>query len=84
MPDRVRAYRATWDSQANEVAGLVEWGKQVLEDLWQEKQPQNVPGTDKERPNWQRKARFGLEAFCQMPSGRDTLQEMDFLRRQGK
>ncbi|MFH1087252.1 MAG: 4-alpha-glucanotransferase, partial [Chloroflexota bacterium] len=55
-----------------------------LEDLWQEEQPQNVPGTDKERPNWQRKARFGLETFCQMPSVRDTLHEMDFLRRQRK
>jgi 4-alpha-glucanotransferase len=38
-----------------------------LEDLWVEEAPQNVPGTDSERPNWQRKAAFSLETFCQMP-----------------
>jgi 4-alpha-glucanotransferase len=32
-----------------------------LEDLWLEERPQNVPGTCKERPNWQRKARLPLE-----------------------
>jgi 4-alpha-glucanotransferase len=29
-----------------------------LEDLWLETQPQNVPGTWHERPNWCRKARY--------------------------
>ena len=32
-----------------------------LEDLWLETEPQNVPGTWQERPNWQRKARLSLE-----------------------
>lgn len=31
-----------------------------LEDLWLEPEPQNVPGTWRERPNWQRKARYSL------------------------
>ena len=31
-----------------------------LEDLWLEAEPQNVPGTWLERPNWQRKARCSL------------------------
>jgi 4-alpha-glucanotransferase len=31
-----------------------------LEDLWLESEPQNVPGTWQERPNWQRKARYSL------------------------
>jgi 4-alpha-glucanotransferase len=31
-----------------------------LEDLWQEKLPQNTPGTSRERPNWRRKARFTI------------------------
>lgn len=32
-----------------------------LEDLWLEARPQNVPGTDRERPNWRRRARLSLE-----------------------
>jgi 4-alpha-glucanotransferase len=32
-----------------------------LEDLWLETEPQNVPGTTTERPNWRRRARFGLD-----------------------
>ncbi len=32
-----------------------------LEDLWLEEEPQNVPGTSSERPNWRRKARLSLE-----------------------
>jgi len=32
-----------------------------LEDLWEEQNPQNVPGTSTERPNWRRKARLSIE-----------------------
>ena len=32
-----------------------------LEDLWQEKRPQNTPGTSTERPNWRGKAKLSLE-----------------------
>jgi 4-alpha-glucanotransferase len=34
-----------------------------LEDLWLEIDPQNVPGTSLERPNWRRKLRYGFEQF---------------------
>jgi 4-alpha-glucanotransferase len=34
-----------------------------LEDLWLESAAQNVPGTWHERPNWQRKARYSLDAL---------------------
>jgi len=34
-----------------------------LEDLWAETEPQNVPGTGPERPNWRRRARYSLEEF---------------------
>jgi 4-alpha-glucanotransferase len=44
-----------------------------LEDMWQETEPQNVPGTWRERPNWQRKARHRLEEIDQLPGVRDTL-----------
>jgi len=55
-----------------------------LEDLWLETRPQNIPGTVKEYPNWQRKASYSLEAFCQMPQVIDTLREIDRLRRQDR
>jgi 4-alpha-glucanotransferase len=34
-----------------------------LEDLWLEKNPQNVPGTSDERPNWRRKSKLAVEAI---------------------
>lgn len=39
-----------------------------LEDLLLELQPQNVPGTHRERPNWLRKASATLEAIIQDPT----------------
>lgn len=55
-----------------------------LEDLWGETNPQNVPGTWKERPNWMRKAMYSFEAFSEMPWLTDTLQMMNRLRKRGK
>lgn len=52
-----------------------------LEDLWWETRPQNVPGTGPEMPNWRRKARYGLERLRRLPEVRDTLGEVDRLRR---
>ncbi|MBI4199340.1 MAG: 4-alpha-glucanotransferase [Chloroflexi bacterium] len=54
-----------------------------LEDLWLEPEPQNVPGTWDERPNWRRKARYSLETFTRMPSVAETLREVNRLRREG-
>ncbi len=55
-----------------------------LEDLWLETQPQNVPSTKKECPNWQRKARYPFEQFCQLPQVLDTLHIINQLRKQGR
>jgi len=52
-----------------------------LEDLWLEVQPQNVPGTGYERPNWLRKACHPLEAIQAMPRVLNTLREVDAIRR---
>ncbi|MCA9068542.1 MAG: 4-alpha-glucanotransferase [Planctomycetaceae bacterium] len=38
-----------------------------LEDLWLETEPQNVPGTGAELPNWKRKAALSFEEFSQSP-----------------
>lgn len=55
-----------------------------LEDLWLEIEPQNVPGTWQERPNWRRKNRFLLEDLCTVPGLLDTLQEVKKQRKAGE
>ncbi len=52
-----------------------------LEDLWGEAEPQNIPGTHTERPNWRRKARLSFEEFSTDPRVVDTLRRVDELRR---
>jgi 4-alpha-glucanotransferase len=51
-----------------------------LEDLWLETEPQNVPGTRFERPNWQRKARLSFEEFSSDPRVTSLLQSIARLR----
>jgi len=52
-----------------------------LEDLWLELEPQNVPGTWQERPNWQRKARFSLAEIRAMPKLVEFLRNIGDIRR---
>jgi 4-alpha-glucanotransferase len=52
-----------------------------LEDLWLETDPQNVPGTTDQHPNWRRKARHTLEEFRDMPEVVDVLRAVDRLRK---
>jgi 4-alpha-glucanotransferase len=54
-----------------------------LEDLWLETEPQNFPGTGVERANWQRKARYTLEAVRSMPQIAAALRTVHHLRKQG-
>jgi 4-alpha-glucanotransferase len=54
-----------------------------LEDLWQETEPQNVPGTWKEKPNWRRRAAHGLEELDEVPGVRETLLAVDQALRNG-
>ena len=53
-----------------------------LEDLWRETRPQNVPGTWRERPNWQRKATRDFEEFSHLPEVLEVLQMVNQLRQQ--
>ena len=55
-----------------------------LEDLWLEAQPQNVPSTRTEYPNWQRKMRLTFEEFCQMSQVVDILRSVSKLRQPGR
>ena len=52
-----------------------------LEDLWLEKQPQNVPGTCEERPNWKRKSRYSLRQITEMREVGEMLETLDKARR---
>ncbi len=47
-----------------------------LEDLWLEREPQNVPGTDSGGFNWRRKSRYDLEAIRGMADLRKTLRDL--------
>jgi 4-alpha-glucanotransferase len=51
-----------------------------LEDLWLEAQPQNIPGTGPEQPNWRLQAQYSLEEFSQMPQVAEVLRELSSLR----
>jgi 4-alpha-glucanotransferase len=53
-----------------------------LEDLWLARDPQNVPGTGKERPNWRRKAEHTLEEILRHPRFADILRGLDAARRE--
>jgi len=52
-----------------------------LEDLWLEKESQNVPATGEKRNNWQKKARFALETFSNMSRVNETLRALNQLRK---
>ena len=52
-----------------------------LEDLWGELQPQNVPGTTTDVPNWRRRARLALEELEATRDVAGTLETIDRLRR---
>jgi 4-alpha-glucanotransferase len=55
-----------------------------VEDFWLEKNPQNVPGTWHERPNWVRRAKYSLEEFTKMPGVLQALRELDAIVKRGR
>lgn len=77
-PEIVRAFLSFLGSSPAELV-LVN-----LEDLWMERNPQNVPGTNRQRPNWRRRARRRLEEFRRLPEVLEALREMNQLRRGAK
>ena len=54
-----------------------------LEDSWLEPQPQNVPGTGNERPNWRRKAAYSFEGFSKLREVIETLAAVNKRRSKG-
>jgi 4-alpha-glucanotransferase len=55
-----------------------------LEDLWLEEQPQNVPGTSQEKPNWRRRMRFTFDELRNQTDLDQTLERIHAARRSGK
>ena len=53
----------------------------TLEDLWGETEPQNTPGTDRERPNWTRRMRLSLEQIQADPEVASALNGIACARR---
>ncbi|HUH13812.1 MAG TPA: 4-alpha-glucanotransferase [Longimicrobiales bacterium] len=51
-----------------------------MEDLWLEPEPQNRPGTWRERPNWRRKAALSLERMRHEPAVRRAMEQMRAIR----
>lgn len=81
VPDGTEAPRALLD-------GILEWLARSpaplvlvnLEDLWLETEPQNVPGTEDERPNWRRRAALTLEEMRAREDIAATLGRVDDAR----
>jgi 4-alpha-glucanotransferase len=53
-----------------------------LEDLWLEPEPQNVPGTGPEHPNWRRRARHAPAELDRLPDVRRRAERVAELRRE--
>ena len=50
-----------------------------LEDLWWEREPQNVPGTTGQG-NWRRRARYGIDELDDVPGLPERLRRIAALR----
>ncbi len=51
-----------------------------LEDLWWERERQNVPGTTTEQPNWRRRAHYGVDDLPRVPGLVPRLRRISELR----
>jgi len=52
-----------------------------LEDMWWEREPQNMPGTTTEQPNWRRLARHGVDELDDVPGLAPRLRRVAEARR---
>jgi 4-alpha-glucanotransferase len=55
-----------------------------LEDVWWERERQNIPGTTTEHPNWRRRARHGVDELEQVPGLAQRMARIAGLRRGGR
>jgi 4-alpha-glucanotransferase len=52
-----------------------------LEDMWGETEPQNLPGTGAEQPNWRRRARYGVSELGSVADLTERLARINEARR---
>ena len=77
-PDQANVYAGATRFLAQSASRMALYN---IEDLWLETEPQNVPGTSHERPNWQRKVALNLEEVEAMPKVKDILAKVSTDRR---
>ena len=65
LPDRARLYEAGWDRESQRVTGLEAWGRQVLEDLWQDLEIETREFAARPPEAWQDQERWVLEQFVE-------------------
>ena len=73
MKRKLRSFRNATRFLAGSMADIVLVN---MEDLWQETLPQNVPATSKERPNWRRRMRPGIEQIRRMSAAAEVLSDV--------
>ena len=74
--------RAVWEGLLGFLAASPAWAVLVnLEDAWGETEPQNLPGTGRERPNWRRRLRYSLEEIEGDPGVARVLARVDAARK---
>lgn len=79
--DVASVFRAIVRFLANSQAGVVLLN---LEDFWGETEPQNVPGTGVDQPNWRRKTRLDVDQIVSNPDIADLLEELNSIRNHGR
>jgi 4-alpha-glucanotransferase len=73
MKRKLRSFRNATQFLAKSMADIVLVN---MEDLWQETLPQNVPATNKERPNWRRRMRPSIEQIRRMAAVAEVLSDV--------
>lgn len=84
LPGRWRDYQAEWDPEHQRVTGLDAWGRQVLEDLWNDLEAETRAYAARAAGTWQQQEALVLEQFiegrCRDFVGRtDSLAELQRL-----
>ncbi len=65
LSGRVHHYTTGWDAGQQEVTGLEEFGRQVLEDLWRDLDTETQAWLQQPDPSWQEQERRGLDEFIE-------------------